>query len=302
MSQDFDSIEELFRSKLADAPTPVDSAVWTSIQSKMAANSIASTAAKKGLSGLTKGIILSTSIAGIGIVTWFAVQSNENTVQNKSALVVVNEQKEDYSSVENEEIIGLVSEDNLNENTITKEKLNFSSVNKDKKGASSEVKVKPLVKVPVLKEEAYFVATDHYIPAPTPVIEREDLKEKTITVPVQKEVKSIENKTINAGAEVINTVPIVVNKTEFIRLPNVYHLNNSGYFSVEYKGDFKDFSISILDEKQQVIFRSEDPNFKWFGDDLFGQKVDAGAFFYLIVATDQQGNRTQKYQSLTIIP
>lgn len=289
MSQDIDHIEELFRSTLTNAETPVDANIWSSIQSKIATNSVSSNiAAKKGFSTLTKGIILSSSIIGIGAISYLIYnQLSDNKLINtskninitplnvvdstNSATELITELKLDSSIIELPKSI----------NKVVIPKTNSSSINKN-------ISIEKTDLIAVIEPIKSNIIKEIVVEKP-----KESVTEKPVTkstVVVKEDNSHLQNKEI-----------LEAKKSEFITLPNIYSLYNSGYFSVDYKGNFKDYSITILDDKQNIIFSTQNPDFKWYGDDLSGNKVEIGNYIYLIIAVDEYNNSIKKYQSLSII-
>ena len=57
----------------------------------------------------------------------------------------------------------------------------------------------------------------------------------------------------------------------------------------------QDFTIVVFDDKQKVVFESNNPNFKWDGIDKFGNKVSSGTYGYYIIAQDSNGNKVNKF-------
>ena len=103
-------------------------------------------------------------------------------------------------------------------------------------------------------------------------------------------------------------------KTEFITInveqsgkilktPNTFSPNNDGtndLLNIESKG-IVDFQITVLNDRQEVVYESNDPDFKWDGTHYRNnQKVPAGSYFYIIVAKDAVGNVINKHQKLSI--
>jgi gliding motility-associated-like protein len=90
---------------------------------------------------------------------------------------------------------------------------------------------------------------------------------------------------------------------EKIKLPNTFTPNMDGV-NDEFKillVDLTAFSIVILDAKNKIVYKSEDPEFKWNGVGLNGEMVDSGNYIYYITAKNSKGKDVLEYSTLTII-
>lgn len=87
-------------------------------------------------------------------------------------------------------------------------------------------------------------------------------------------------------------------------LPNIFTPNNDGnsdLFFIESEG-LINFTITIFDENRNIVFESNDPYFKWDGVNMYNyEKVHPGHYSYIIIATDELGNKINKYQSLRVV-
>ncbi len=82
---------------------------------------------------------------------------------------------------------------------------------------------------------------------------------------------------------------------EITKMPNVFGLNERGYFSIEYEGECSDFQITIMDSKQNVVFTSNRPDFQWLGTDLSGNPIEPGKYVYIITAVDADAKSVNKF-------
>lgn len=110
--------------------------------------------------------------------------------------------------------------------------------------------------------------------------------------------------TVQSGKEEI-TKNINVNiqlKGEIGDLPNVFTPNGDGrndelFIECKY---LKSFQLTVMDNNQNILFSTNDTNFRWSGIDKNGTPVKEGNYVYMIVAEDEAGNTINKYQHLRI--
>ena len=291
MSQGTDHIEELFRSKLSNLETPVDANLWNSIQSGLNASTVATTTAKTGMSLLAKSAIIGAIAVTVGGSLFYF--SNDNNVENVSVLA---EDKSDYlnQNIENQKDKKTIDDRSVI-NSVAESKVILNSDKYVVKG-SSKVERNVLVSEPFINESI--------VKSIVPVVESPNIVPTPDVSPSEvKEDRSILENVVENRVEAteVLSAPMFVEKTSIDILPNIYLLSNSGSFKIEYTGSFKDFSITILDGKQNAIFRSDKPDFQWNGDNVYGEKVSPGDYLYLIIAVDKDNNKIQKYQSLKVM-
>lgn len=106
-----------------------------------------------------------------------------------------------------------------------------------------------------------------------------------------------------AGKVVEEIVLKVYREGRITNLPTIMTPNGDGvndYLFIESEG-LATFSIVVFNKKQQVVFSSEDIDFKWDGIDARAQvPCPEGEYYYIITATDKGGNTINKHQILTI--
>jgi len=91
-------------------------------------------------------------------------------------------------------------------------------------------------------------------------------------------------------------------KGEVGALPNVFTPNGDGYndeFFIECK-NLKSFQLNIMDNNHNVVYSTNDVDFRWNGLDKNGVSVKDGNYVYMIIAEDEAGNIINKYQHLHI--
>lgn len=107
----------------------------------------------------------------------------------------------------------------------------------------------------------------------------------------------------NGDREISKTITVEIEiEGELLKLPNIFTPNGDGssdYLFVETKG-IKEFQITIMNDKQEVVFESNDASFRWDGTMQNGIPAPEGNYVYIIIAKDNQGNTLNKYQQLRI--
>ncbi|WP_107039749.1 T9SS type B sorting domain-containing protein [Brumimicrobium mesophilum] len=101
--------------------------------------------------------------------------------------------------------------------------------------------------------------------------------------------------------EVVKNIQIEIKiSAEIGDLPNVFTPNGDGNndeFFVTCK-NIKNFQLTIIDQQQNIIYTTNDVDFRWTGIDKNGQIVKEGIYYYILVAEDEAGNTINKYQQL----
>lgn len=90
---------------------------------------------------------------------------------------------------------------------------------------------------------------------------------------------------------------IVVNATKF-RIPNVFTPNGDGKgdeFVIRYDGILSDYDLSVYSRSGQLVFHSQQIDKYWDGKMSGNNDASEGVYFYVVTATDENGdNITQK--------
>lgn len=284
-----DKIKDLFAEKLASHETTVNPELWAKISSQIATPAAAASA---GMSVLTKSVIGIASAIVVSTGVYF-VFSDEEKPQ-----IAQQQEFNDSNDVVNE--IAKEEEKSVSEKTIqvnsNKQTDNFEQNKTEVEPTATKVtdQTKVVESTPVKDE--YNSST--FVNAPYPNLIGEE--PKRVEQAIRKEepiVKSrVEEETLSKK-EAEKSKP----SFELTKLPNVFVLNASGYFSIPFKGETTDFQFTILDSKNNVIFRADRPDFEWRGLDLTGNIVEPGNYIYIITATDNLGNSINKYSPLTVM-
>jgi hypothetical protein len=285
--KDKDYIHELFSEKLSQLESPVRPDLWNGIQAQLGASAAASSVVAKGISTAAKWWIgvAATAVTATGI--YVAISSEKNN--SKEVISQKSIEKKDISKNNTISTPPTVSSESTNseksslltsESTIKNQSTNHLFLSNDTDNASTPYIVKQRVENSVSQIANTGSLDGNSATDNQPIIER-----------YTKLVPSIEDVVQNT----VNPKPVV---GIFKELPNVITPNGdyiNDYFQLEME-NITDFVITILNDKNQVVFKSSDQDFKWDGSDL----PDGKGYFYMITCVDTNGNKINKLSPLEI--
>lgn len=285
---DKDYIKDLFSEKLAGHEAPVRADLWQGIQSQL--GNTAATAATKGLSIAGKwmiGVASSVVIAGTAVLLVPKSEPEQETVKVQVA-------------PENQLIS---SEDKVPEHVVSNpESTALQQDNKPIQQAAPGNTASEPVTEPI--NGMVYNPVYETFRMPVPPIERQVVKpEPVIPTPVSKQEadeKETENqvssKSVQKEKEEVKKA--LIGKLSNIITPNGDNDNDYLFIETQY---LTDFQVTIMNDKNQVVFSSADQDFKWYGFDKYGDKVPQGNYFYYITAVDQAGTKINKYSTLQVV-
>lgn len=319
--EDRDEIKELFSQKLKEHQVSVRPEIWNNIQSQLGNLGTGTTVASSviGKSLLFKGVASVVAVTGLSIGGYFyfnspsqvktkihqkevistPISSSKTKVPDKSVGVPKNTKQ--YANIESDFIEPDVEEDN-----------SLATTDKSAKGSNSSYHLPKIVEGETLS------ATQSTItPLVNPKTEtntksillssenQKDQKEENESSTV-KDIQANSNKTEQVFVSTKSPTGSESNDIGQIQewmATNVFTPNGDGvndYFFLETK-NLSEFSISILNKNNQVVYRSEDSNFHWDGRNIHtNEMVAEGTYFYIVVAKDKAGKSIQHYQVLQI--
>ena len=286
-------IEEL-AGKLNEHSSEVDPKMWQGISAQIGAGA----ATASGGFGFAKiASILGITFALITIA-YFAIDSvskeNEPSKEKRAS-----DSKLKKNNLETKNTKELTKENNIDvtKDLFVSDKVN-PIVNSSRKEHSFTGDVTSKTELP--KELVVRIAPD----LPLTLKKKTDdvIVEDFITVYQNKNVKETKETTI-VEEKIETPVEIESKKTaEFLKLPNIFTPNNDGvndYFFVESKG-MNNYALVVLDTRNKVIWRTNNPNDKWDGLNLGGEKAPNGSYTYFITAVDENGKGMNTHQRLEI--
>ncbi len=283
-------IEKLFSDKLANHESVVSSKVWSGIQAQIGVGVSSTAVAGKGISVASKWIIGAVSVVAVSTV---ALVLNYNDTQNSSVEPI--QQKSDsteLSVVNSSELTEIKSEtevdfkqtENPIDNTIKNE-----SVNKIQSEDNADLNLTVPVEKLIVKQA---VSSGE--------VKTEKIEKPTKVEKIEKFIKEIKE---DSRPTSYASVSPSKNSVQEWKSTNVFSPNNDGIndlFFLETK-DLKDFSITIINEKNVIVYISDNPNFKWDGTDYkTGEMVPNGNYGYIVFAFDAAKNPVKLFNSLKI--
>lgn len=291
--KDKDYIKDLFSEKLSNHEVPVRSDLWSGIQSQI--GSTAATATAKGVSLVTKIVAGLSAVAVVtGTIVWFS--SDADTIKNankeKARVASEKEKVESIQEFKNEE--GAIPKNEQSVSIIVPD----AFINKQNNKETPDNKITNELSMEVPRSGNIYQSPESVIAEP--------LKEnKTITPVFKVEENPVKTGTkTNEGSEdVLDVEKTAPGRVEEWAKTNIFSPNNDGINDSFFlkTNNLKEFSITILNEKNQIVFQSQDAGFKWDGIDVrTGEMVPAGNYGYVIFATDLNGNPIKIFNTLNV--
>ncbi|MCO5260119.1 MAG: hypothetical protein M9916_08250 [Crocinitomicaceae bacterium] len=293
-----DNIKDLFSEKLGNLETPVNPELWSSIASQVGISATTtSSIASAGMSLATKAIIGIAAASVIGLGAYFLTTEKEQPIEQKQPVQVA-KQSVDTSN----EVAATSSNEEQKTAKNTVEKPSQQTIEQSTTVSTASIAEKHSID-PILTDNTTFVSKPN-------MLNSEKKSTSSTNVTAKQEAPETTQKTApvadkNSQPTTETPTPVEKPKTqptfELTNLPNIYVLNASGYFSIGYTGEYKDFQFTLMDENSNVVFTSNQPDFMWKGTDMHNNVIQPGKYIYIVTVKDANGKSINKYQSLTII-
>lgn len=304
-----DKIKELFAEKLGAHEAPVNPELWNAIASQLGT---AATVTSTGLSIVTKIIIGVSAASVIGTGVYFMSKDSDSKQQKErvqhSQLIENTDEKQQVVDSKETELTTNGSSDQQKQTDASGNVVSEPTVIENKKADVQRQVEEPTTSAAVKREEKS-TSRPHEItlpyrnePSPNLIGEK-----PAVVIPETKApVKTEGRQTTRRQEEQLAERPVSGQEDqkqtfEITKLPNIYVLNANGYFSIGHKGEYNDFQFTIMDTKNNVVFRSDNPDFEWRGTDLYGNSIEPGNYIYIVTVKDKNGKAINKYSALTVI-
>lgn len=277
-----DNIKEFFKEKLGDFEANVRPEIWSSISSQI--SSAPAAVGTFGSSVLTKGLVVFSFVAAVGAIVYFSstkTEATENSLsETKSRKLSETEaRKEQTQKAENTAI----------ESTVDAEKEQPSKTEFVAREENNENIIF------IENNDNRFDETESI----QAVSVSQTIFENSIVVNDKMETNTVVKPFIT---EVLSNISEPNTETYILDLPNVFTPNNDGIndiFKVNTVG-LTEFSLVVLDQRNKIIFSTQDSNVSWDGLSFSGEPVSSGNYVYFITARDASGNLITKHSLLRI--
>ncbi len=283
-----DNIKELFSKRFENATESVNPDLWTGVQAKMAAAGITSTGvAAKGLSVFAKWMIASTIAASVSVVTTLVVLNNTSNKPTTDKANTEFSSNTDSKTSKNELITPQGYSNSSKEN---------STVSNNQKPQTS--KVVDFDNTPTSVPETMSDYEKSLISPYAPISDihsDNQAQTDTKTAPLASSKSIKETKATTNQKKVIeennSSLPVHVDLiAKVTRFPNVFTPNGDGsndFYEVEVE-NIKDFKLTIINERNQVVFETNLVSESWNG--MFsGENATEGMYAAIVTGKQQNG-------------
>ncbi len=280
--KDKDYIKDLFKDSLENLESPVRPELWNAVASSISAPS--ASAIGSTIFSSSKLIIASISLLTIGVFTYYittdttpqkTLDSSSQTIK-KSSIEVMNQDKRNEKTAS--DIYNIKKINSINQHDLSNQ-TNFSPV-------------VDLLNTPII--------TPAVFNSNTPVLDNYSTELGTNTIEQKLSQTPISSPLVEETNQTINN-----NETtdhQFV-LTNVFTPNNDGSNDkFEIKGlSLTDFSLVIINSKNETIFQTTENDFSWDGHLQNGDLAPSGNYIYYIVGKTFAKKDYTKISQLTII-
>ena len=280
-----DNIKELFAKGLQDHHISVDPALWSSISS-----SIGTGSAKAGLGILTKVLIGVAASSIVGVAVYLTVQTTQTEPKK-----INQEQKFNTPQPNKNPSRSIQTESGIKSSTTNQTivEVNIPPIDdsalENQPAQNQVVSIQDAIKQPHVLQD--HLLSNSVVPVPTqkPTPAQSQSANTQPTTPT-----NTQNQVVNQGQQTEKPIRIV--------LPNIFTPNGDGKnetLQIDWNEfEVLDFSIVVLDTKNNVVFKNNDPNFQWNGANLGGEKLAAGYYIYFVTGllNEQQWQQSSSLQ------
>ncbi len=281
---DKDIFKDVFSKKLGNFESEVNPKLWTSISEKMVSSSPAASAG--GFSVITK-FIIGGVVAASFLGGYFYLKPSRTSVSAERAVKT----EKHVQRILEEKV--LVTKENISAETVAQTAPNLNGCGVMM--ATEFEEVKSDLESNQLKDESTFISSSNL----GIVANNEFVNSHTSETPVMEVSKEKEIVKVNT----VVTSSNIVSEESLEILPNVFSPNGDGIydvFTIKSKG-LTDYSLVILDSKNQVVFKTDDPYFSWNGLGMDGNMIESGDYLYYLTAYNPEKKLVSKSSYLKIV-
>ena len=286
-------LEEL-ANKLNNHSSEVNPQMWSSIQSQIGTASTVGASSASSAIGFGKIAAIVVGVTSIAVASYFALNSNkeENSNSQTKQTIEADSQNEKRETTAKPSTIDLTAKKEIIKETPEETATINNTLLKAKKviaPSSNATQTKPLELVVPM--------------APEPILSIAENKARTANSAVKQEAQVVVEK--KEPTPVVDKTIEQIKKADAYtiqKLPNIFTPNGDGvndYFQIESEG-LQNYSLVVLDMNNKVVWQTKDPNAKWDGVDVEGNKVPKGQYVYFLAAEDTNGNAIGKHERLTV--
>lgn len=291
-----DKIKELFKEKLGNLETPVNPELWSAIASQIGTVATTSTAAV-GMSLISKLLIGFSAASIIGVGAYYLSKDQPTAIQKQEIRTV--EEEGSTNTTNQHTSTPATKEIQKDEKVVLNNKTESvqAKVVDTKTANPTESRVEQQTTIDLTDNKTFTNEPNPNLigqkPAPiqTPTTKKAEIKENPVTATATNSTPTVVEPKIESKAP----------SFELTNLPNIYVLNAHGYFSIGYKGEYTEFQFTLMDNANNVIFSSDQPDFEWRGTDKFNATIKPGDYIYIVTVKDKNGNAINKYNTLKVI-
>ncbi len=276
-----DTIKELFKEKLGDFEANVRPEIWSSICSQLVSSPVVGTFAT---SILTKGAVALSIVAAVTAVVYFSF--NQTELSNKSLKETdskaLTETETPIEQIKKVETTAIETPVQLDKNQPFIKEFITGDVGLDnifpQENVNNRIEAVQGVQEASVRETLLDNTT----------VVRDNIETITVVKPFVTEVST----NLNEGSS----------QTYILELPNVFTPNNDGIndiLIVNTEG-LTEFSLVVLDQRNKIIYTSQDSTISWDGLGLSGEPIPSGNYVYFITARDADGSLLTKHSVLRI--
>ena len=305
---DKDAIKDLFRDKLQSHEVMPSDAVWSSVS-----NSLGHSAASGfGAVSFLKVAAAVVGVTTIGVLGYVLLDTNEaspaitntnnlnNVAPNEAAQVAT--PTEDPVSVSNADATVLFDEPVVSSYSSAEKQI--KSTDPVQECQPEEITLETVYPVSALNEKDSNPEISENVVLESPVSPQissvESAPQATEEASTSFVQPALETNEPEMVSEVEDEVALPIEE-EFV-LPNIFTPNGdrvNDVFEIEI-GEKMEFQIVILNQSNQVVFKTVDPEFKWDGIMLNGDPAPSGNYVYFLSAKNMNGVDFVKSSTLVI--